>query len=34
MVLTERDGRHYRNVMDFGNYRKFSAEATLSFEKD
>jgi hypothetical protein len=33
LLLVEKDGRHHRNVMDFGNYRKFSAEATLSFEK-
>jgi hypothetical protein len=34
LLLVEREGRQHRNVMDFGNYRKFSAEATLSFEKD
>jgi hypothetical protein len=27
-----RDGRQARNTMDFDNYRKFTAEATLKFE--
>jgi hypothetical protein len=34
LILTARNGRQARNVMDFGNYRKFSAEAIFSFEKD
>jgi hypothetical protein len=33
LILVERNGRQDRNVMDFGNYRKFSAEATFSFGK-
>jgi hypothetical protein len=27
-----RDGSQFRNVMDFGNYRKFTSEAILKFE--
>jgi hypothetical protein len=30
--LTMRDGSRARNIMDFGNYRKFTSEATLKFE--
>src|SRR5262249_6944110 len=32
MNVTMRDGSQFRNVMDFGNYRKFTSEATLKFE--
>ena len=28
-----RDGSEYRNVKEFGDYRKFSSEATINFEK-
>ena len=34
LIVTGRIGYQSRNVMDFGNYRKFSAEATLKFEKE
>jgi hypothetical protein len=34
LILTARNGRQARNVMEFSNYRKFSAEAIFSFEKD
>ena len=30
--ITFRDGNQTRNEMEFGNYRKFSSEATLKFE--
>jgi hypothetical protein len=30
--VTGRDGSHYRNELEFGNYRRFSSETTLQFE--
>jgi hypothetical protein len=30
--VTMQDGSQTRNEMEFGNYRKFSSEATLQFE--
>jgi hypothetical protein len=32
LTVTMKDGGQDRNEMDFGNYRKFSTEATLKFE--
>jgi hypothetical protein len=30
--VTAQDGNQTRNEMEFGNYRKFTSEATLKFE--
>ena len=33
LVVLMRDGSRNRNLIEFGNYRKFSSETTLTFEK-